>query len=166
MTTGTASRPSPRGLARWLFRAPIGLYRLKLGWLLGKRFMLLEHTGRVSGKARLTVLEVVRYDPDSQACVIASGWGEGSQWFRNVLRDPAVFYTVSTSRRPGQALRLDPTAAERELRDYGGRHPRALRALAKVMTGDAFDGSDDAFATLARCVPVLHVVPVTDPGNQ
>jgi hypothetical protein len=46
------------GLTRFLFRMPIYLYRLKLGWLFGSRLLLLNHVGRVSGKSRLTILEV------------------------------------------------------------------------------------------------------------
>ena len=40
----------PTGLARLLWRAPIWMYRLHLGRLMGGRFLLLHHTGRVSGK--------------------------------------------------------------------------------------------------------------------
>jgi hypothetical protein len=32
----------PKGLSRLFYRAPIWLYRLKLGWLLGHRFLLLN----------------------------------------------------------------------------------------------------------------------------
>jgi len=45
-----------------LFKLPLLLYRLRLGWLLGKRFMLLTHVGRRSGKVRRTILAVLRFD--------------------------------------------------------------------------------------------------------
>ena len=44
------------GLKRIMFRAPIFLYRIGLGGLLGKRFLLLNHIGRK------TVMEVVNHD--------------------------------------------------------------------------------------------------------
>ncbi len=53
----------PSGVSRALFRAPIYLYRLGLGWLFGKRILLLNHIGRVSGKQRQVILEVVEHDP-------------------------------------------------------------------------------------------------------
>ena len=53
----------PSGVGRALFRAPIYLYRLGLGWLFGKRILLLNHIGRVSGKQRQVILEVVEHDP-------------------------------------------------------------------------------------------------------
>ena len=42
----------PAGFTRAVFRLPIHLYRLRLGWLFGNRLLLLNHIGRVSGKAR------------------------------------------------------------------------------------------------------------------
>jgi hypothetical protein len=35
-----------------LFKLPLALYRLRLGWLLGRRFMQLTHVGWRSGKVR------------------------------------------------------------------------------------------------------------------
>jgi hypothetical protein len=37
-------------LLRLLFRTPTMLYRIRMGWLLGDRFLLLTHTGRKTGK--------------------------------------------------------------------------------------------------------------------
>jgi hypothetical protein len=51
---------SPSGLAaralrtRAFVRAPIALYRHQLGWLLGGRMLMLEHTGRRSGRSTST----------------------------------------------------------------------------------------------------------------
>ncbi len=52
----------PRGLARLGWRAPIWFYRLGLGGLLGRRFVLLNHIGRKSGQPRQAVLEVVHHN--------------------------------------------------------------------------------------------------------
>src|SRR5690349_25004115 len=43
-----------------IFKLPVFLYRLRLGWLLGKRFMQITHVGRHSGKVRRTVLAVLQ----------------------------------------------------------------------------------------------------------
>ena len=48
----------PRGLKRLFLRAPIWCYRLELGWIPGKRFLLLTHTGRKSGLEALLVLHL------------------------------------------------------------------------------------------------------------
>lgn len=57
----------PSGVSRALFRAPIYLYRLGLGWLFGKRILLLNHIGRISGTQRQVILEVVEHDPPTEA---------------------------------------------------------------------------------------------------
>lgn len=57
-----SSPQPPHGFKRMLLRAPIWFYRIRLGWILGKQFLLLMHTGRNNGLPRQTVLEVVNYD--------------------------------------------------------------------------------------------------------
>jgi deazaflavin-dependent oxidoreductase (nitroreductase family) len=74
---------------RWLARAPIGLYRARLGFLLGSRLLMLEHLGRKSGARRYAVLEVVAR-PRPGTYVVASGFGTRAQWFRNVRANPHV----------------------------------------------------------------------------
>jgi hypothetical protein len=44
---------------RWFVRAPIWLFRARLGFLAGSRLIMLEHIGRTSGQRRYVVLEVV-----------------------------------------------------------------------------------------------------------
>jgi hypothetical protein len=66
----------PTGLSRLLFRIPIHLYRLGLGWPLGSRLLLLNHVGRVSGQPRRVVLEVVAHDRTDCSYVVASGWDQ------------------------------------------------------------------------------------------
>ncbi len=56
----------PLGVLCFGFTVPILLYRARLGWLLGHRFLLLTHRGWKTGKIRRTVLEVVHYDPTTR----------------------------------------------------------------------------------------------------
>lgn len=154
----------PRGWLRFLLRAPLLLYRLKLGWLLGRRFLRLTHQGRKSGKARSTVLEVLRYDRLSGCCVIASGWGRRSQWYQNVKAESHVRYTVGAKERAGRATELPLESAERELRSYGERYPRAIRKLMRLMIGEPFEGGAGQYRRLASQVPVLELKPTSDDG--
>jgi hypothetical protein len=52
MTQELTKNAMPHGLTRLAFRLPIWLYRLRLGWLLGDRLLLLTHIGRTSGQRR------------------------------------------------------------------------------------------------------------------
>jgi deazaflavin-dependent oxidoreductase (nitroreductase family) len=122
---------APRGMLRVFLRFPVLLYRFGFGWLLGDSFVLLTHTGRNSGKPRRVVLEIVRLDRATQTVYILSGWGERSDWVRNLQRDPNVVIQVASRRWPATAERLDAAQAEQELREYVRRHPQVLAALAK-----------------------------------
>lgn len=117
---------------RWLVRAPIWIYRAGLGAVFGRRLLLLEHTGRSSGRVRRVVLEVV--GRTSSGYIVVSGFGERAQWLRNVEADPRVRVQVlSGSPAPARARRLEPEEATAALRRYADRHPRAWARLRPVL---------------------------------
>lgn len=144
----------PRGLAAIPWRLPIWLYRLHLGWLLRERFLLLTHIGRKSGLPRQAVLEVVHHDPQTGTWYVASGFGEKSQWFRNVMKTPQVRIQVGRRKMAAEAHRLPPEEAERILRQYAEKHPVALRELTRL-TGTPYDGSAESLHRMAEKVPVV-----------
>jgi deazaflavin-dependent oxidoreductase (nitroreductase family) len=146
---------------RFLLRLPIWLYRLRLGWLLGDRFLMFRHTGRKSGLPRYTVVEVVRHDEATGSYVIASGWGESSDWFRNIQKDPEVVLHTGRRRVPARAERLSVNEAAAELRGYAERHPQAFRALTRMMAGEALEGTAEESRRLAGDVPVVKMTPHT-----
>ena len=144
----------PRGWARLAFRLPIWFYRLGLGGLLGKRFLLLTHTGRKSGQPRQTVLEVVRYDPDSTTFIVASGFGEKSDWVRNLRQNPDVTVQCWRQQWDMVARFLTPQEAGSELLDYSRRHPLAMQELARFM-GYRLDGTREDIESLGRILPMV-----------
>jgi deazaflavin-dependent oxidoreductase (nitroreductase family) len=148
----------PMGLSRLGFRFPISLYRLGLGGLLGKRFVCLTHTGRISGKPRQTVLEVVRYELESGSCVVAAGFGERSDWVRNVTRDPHIAFAIGRIRRDGLAEKLDAWTAGTELVNYARSHPFAWRELTRFM-GFQVDGTEEDTFDLGKIIPMFKLVP-------
>jgi deazaflavin-dependent oxidoreductase (nitroreductase family) len=109
---------------RALVRAPIWLYRARLGFLMGHRMLLLEHIGRKTGARRYAVLEVVeRPSPDEY--VIVSGFGERAQWYRNVLAEPHVRVSVGRRRDvPAMATPMSRDSAEAALARYAERYPK------------------------------------------
>lgn len=82
------TKNKPRGLLRWFLRMPVLLYRLRLGWLLDGRFLMLTHTGRYSRLSRQVVLEVVHHDEESGAYFVAAGWRGHADWFLNIKATP------------------------------------------------------------------------------
>lgn len=158
MPTKTAKRQPPTDLSRLFYRAPILLYRIGLGWVLGERFLLLHHTGRKSGLPRETVLEVVRHDEETDTYIVASGFGEKSDWFKNIQHNPQVEIEVGRRHLQVTAERLTPEEAEQELLDYAGRHPRALRTLAGYFGYD-YSGTGDDIHALAQELPMIAFRP-------
>ena len=151
----------PRGLARLAFRLPIWLYRARLGWLLGYRFVLLTHTGRKSSLPRQTVLEIVRYDKATGACVVASGWGTKSDWFHNVTANPNVIIQIRNKCSAAIAERLSPEAGAQELLDYARRYPLALRQLA-IFMGYRLDGTEGDICALGEMIPMFSFKPISE----
>jgi deazaflavin-dependent oxidoreductase (nitroreductase family) len=144
----------PRGLSRILFRMPILLFRVGLGWLLGERFLMLTHIGRVSGLKRRAVLEVIRHAQESDTYFVASGWGTSSDWYRNILKHPGVSIAVGRRQFEANARLTPPEEAEEEMLDYARRHPTALRQLARMMGYKIGSGEEDIRA-LGRLIPVV-----------
>lgn len=139
----------PRGLKRLLFRLPLWLYRLELGWVLGGRFLLLNHIGRKSGRPHQTVLEVADHDPISDVYSVASGWGEKSDWYRNLRAHPQVTIRVGGRKLAVTAELLSPEASAEAMVSYGRRYPKVAPTLARVM-GYEVEPSERGYRALGR----------------
>jgi deazaflavin-dependent oxidoreductase (nitroreductase family) len=147
----------PAGLTRFLFRIPIHLYRLRLGWLFGSRLLLLNHIGRVSGKPRQTILEVAEHDGDSY--VVASGWGPTAAWYRNIVHTPDVTIQVGTRTIPVTAIPLDKDEGAQVFVRYGSRHRTAAKYVLPRVLGFSVDGSDADFRAVGQQLPFIRFVP-------
>lgn len=136
---------------RALVRAPITLYRHDLGWLLGRRFLLLEHRGRRSGRWRQVVLECLALPAPDRIRVIA-GLGRRSQWYRNVSAEPRVRVTVGADTIEATAHELDPQEGAAQLAAYSRDHPRAAAILFPVLERNLPAGQ-----TVAQAYPVIEL---------
>lgn len=117
---------------RWFVRAPIWLFRARLGFLMGSRLLMLEHIGRRSGQHRYVVLEVVDR-PGPGRYVVASGFGERAQWFRNIRANPAVRVSIGAhAPRAAIARMLAADESRAAVQAYAAKHPRAWRSLRTV----------------------------------
>lgn len=92
--------------SRWrkaFFKAPITLWRLGFGRLLGKIFLLITHTGRNSRLPRRTLVE---YHALDGVTYVPCAFGTRTDWYQNIQADP--FVTIQYSRHPRrvQAVRV------------------------------------------------------------
>lgn len=114
-------------------RAPIWIYKARAGAVLGSRLLMLEHIGRKSGARRYVVLEVIDH-PAPDRYVVASGFGDKAQWFRNIQANPRVrVYAGSRAPAPATARVLTQDEADRTLAAYINRHPRAWAGFKGVL---------------------------------
>ncbi len=148
----------PTGLGRLLLRIPIYSYRLGLGWLFGDRLMLLNHIGRVSGKQRQTVLEVVTHDPSDDSFVVASGWGPTAAWYRNVVDKPEVSIQVGRRTILVRAVPLSEDEGADIFAKYAAQHRTAAKHLLPRLMGFAVDGSEADFRAVGQRMPFVRFV--------
>ncbi len=165
MPTKIKEVQQPRGLSRVMFRLPILLYRAHLGWLAGDRFLELTHTGRKSGLPRHTIIEVLQHNKASDFFYVLAGWGEKSDWLRNIEKTPQVVIHVGRRRFHALAKRVPPEEGELKVLDYAHRHPMAMRVLPRMM-GYTTDGTDEDFRALARLGIVVAFQPVRSMNNE
>ena len=150
------SRDKPKGVMRWFLRVPIWLYRMRLGWMMSNRFIMLHHTGRKTGKTRYAVVEVVHFDRENNIYTIASGWGKKSDWYQNIIKKPDIVVSTYKGIKKANALVLPAGAGEDALRDYARRNPTAYRMLMKTILGSE---SADAVevSKAARMLPMMEI---------
>ncbi len=55
MTKQLENKPLPKGIFRLLNRLPIFLYKCGLGFILGRRFLMLTHCGRKNNRSPIEV---------------------------------------------------------------------------------------------------------------
>ncbi|WP_029112685.1 nitroreductase family deazaflavin-dependent oxidoreductase [Mycobacterium sp. URHB0044] len=147
----------PSGLSRALLRAPIYLYRVRLGWLFGKRIVLLNHVGRVSGEQRQVILEVVEHNATDRSFVVASGWGPTAAWYRNILHTPEVSIQVGRHTIPVTAVPLAADEGAEVFARYAARHRAAATHLLPRVMGFSVDGSEADFRAVGQRMPFVRL---------
>ena len=155
-----SARPGP--ILRSVLRAPRALDRWRLGWLLGHRFLLLEHVGRSTGSRYQTVLEVIAYDRSTGQAIVMSGWGKASDWYRNVEVAGHAKVTLGRKTIMARARVLEDNEAASVLADYERRNrwirPVVRRVLSQL-AGLRYDGTDDSRLVLVHQLPIVKFTP-------
>jgi deazaflavin-dependent oxidoreductase (nitroreductase family) len=158
-----ARRPS--GTLRRLLRAPAYLYRWRLGWLFGHRFLLLVHVGRRSGTRRCTVLEIVEYRPERPEAVVISAFGSNADWLRNIEAASHPEVMIGSQRFTAVHRRLGPDEAECVLAGYERRNRLAapiIRAVLSRLLDWRYDSSAEHRRRLAAQLSLIAFRPQPD----
>jgi deazaflavin-dependent oxidoreductase (nitroreductase family) len=160
MEKKTVVSSPPSGLLKLAFRAPNALYRWHLGWLLGGRFVQLNHIGRKSGKLRHTVVEVAGHDPQTDTYYVVAAWGYTSNWYQNLQATPEI--TIKVGRRTlfVRAETLSPEDGAQVLMAYRQTHKLAARELSRIMGRDMISANEAELETMIRdSMPVVALRP-------
>jgi deazaflavin-dependent oxidoreductase (nitroreductase family) len=120
---------------------------------------LLTHFGRKTGLPHETVLQVVHHDRATGSYIVASGWGEKSDWFQNIMVKPKVMVESGRNSFVAIASRLSVTAAEQALLEYARKHPFPFRELAGLVLGKRRGELKETCHLLAQSVPLIYLEP-------
>lgn len=134
-----------------IFKLPILLYQLRLGWLFGNRFMQITHVGRRSGKVRKAILAVLRFDLQTHEILAVSAW-KGSDWYYNIRTSPALQVESGWVRYIPQQRTLSPEEITTAFVECRKRHPLFSRIIC-LIPGWKWDSSYEEFLELAHTLP-------------
>ena len=150
---------SPSNYCKLIFRTPVFIYRCGLGCLFGRRFLLLTHTGRHSGKRHETALEIVEFRDDGPEAVVLSGFGTGTDWFRNITAVPETEVVIGARRFKADHRVLDVNEAVGVWARYEQRHRVAgplIRLVLSSLLGWRFTGSSDERRRMGMQLPMIE----------
>lgn len=87
---------------------------------------------------------------------VASGFGPGSDWYRNLRAHPKTVIQVGNRYHAVTARFLSPDDGAQIMADYARRHPRTARRLCAFM-GLPADGSETSFRDAGRAIPFVRL---------
>lgn len=137
------------------------MYAHDIGWLLGRRFLQLTHTGRRTGRRHTTVLEVIGTSAAGELLVL-SGFGARADWVRNLEAGGPASVTVGRRTSTAAHRVLDGGEATAALADYERRHrlvAPVVRAVLSRLLGRRYRGTPEQRRLLAARLPVLALRP-------
>ncbi|HSB01380.1 MAG TPA: nitroreductase family deazaflavin-dependent oxidoreductase [Anaerolineales bacterium] len=149
-------RPGP--FFKWWFKLPVLQYKLGMGWMIGKSFLLLTTTGRKSGKPRDTALEYI-YDPENDRYRVAAGWGGKTDWYRNLLKDPCVRVQVGRRKFDAVAKRACDEEVAKYMMHMSERHPRMDKVWNR-WSDKPVNGTFESYLYAAKFFPAAWLKPI------
>jgi deazaflavin-dependent oxidoreductase (nitroreductase family) len=150
--------PYPSGMMKWLYKTPILLYRLGLGFLVGRLFMIMTTVGRKSGQPRRTAIEFHEYKGRRY---VFSAWGTKADWYRNLEANPYISIQTWHGTESVLARRITSEAELAEAFAFAMSNPSmrmVLKSAGFSQTLEQFLTEKDRF-TFITFDPTDHPVP-------
>jgi deazaflavin-dependent oxidoreductase (nitroreductase family) len=153
---GTENEKAPPFLIP-MFKLPIILYRLHLGWMLGMRFLQITHVGRRSGKVRRTILAALHVDRETKEIYAVSAW-KGSDWYHNIQATPALLVESGWMRYAPLQRSLSPEEIATAFVEFRRKYPIFSRMVCRI-TGWKWDSTYEELLELARTLRGVAFTP-------
>ncbi len=150
-------KQKPSGFFKWFLHAPTWLYRSHLGFVMGERFVMIEHRGRKSGNLYRTVLEVPGRHPGKNEWFVTSGTGPQADWYRNIEAGGVDAVWIGSKRNEASVRFLDAPEAAGVMAGYESAHPKTAAKLMASM-GVSYDGTDEGRIKMMRQIPMVAFV--------
>lgn len=139
------SIPYPKHpLLKAAFKLPIVLWRLGLGGLTGRLFMIMTTIGRKSGQPRRTAIE---YHEFNGKTYVLAAWPK-SDWYQNLLSDPRVTIQTAHGTQACVARRLTDDGELAQVFEFVEKNPfmrRFWEMLGFNLTREEFLAQKDRF---------------------
>ena len=121
--------------------------------------LVLTTKGRSSGAARHVVVEYRRH---GSKFYVVSGWGKGTDWYKNILQNPRVTIQLGTNVLDARALPVDnPAETLRALYMFSRNSWIYESIFARMTSAQAAD-----LSTLAEVVDEFTVVRLEPSGKR
>ncbi len=160
VSTRDQSGTKPPAFMLPFMKMPLILYGMGLGRLLGRRFMLITHVGRRSGKVYRSVLAVLRFDEQTHEILAVSPWTT-SNWYRNIQATPALEIETAGIRYAPSQRSLSPEEIAAGFIEFRRQHPIFSRMVARI-PGWKIDSTYAELLELARTLRGVAFAPKED----
>lgn len=127
--------------------------------MMPKRFLFLTHIGRKSNEPRYVVVEVADYDAVNDIYYIVSGYGEKANWYRNIVKTPAVKIQVGRRKLRVVAQPLSAIQSGEKMVEYAAKYPKLAQGLMRFLKIET-DGSAQSYRQIGEDVVRFVALPV------
>jgi deazaflavin-dependent oxidoreductase (nitroreductase family) len=117
------------------------------------------HIGRKSNLPRQTVIEVVKHDKELNSFYVVSGWGNQSDWYQNIHKNPDVIINVGARKLRVHAEDIPLSQAVDILEEYTRRYPLAFKELTRMFLKEELQPGREASQRLAEIMPMVAFRP-------
>lgn len=152
MTKKKTNNYPPNAVLRILYRIPVYFYKIGLGWMFGKRFVLFHHIGRKSAKPYQTVVEVVEIEKETGNVIVVAGYGERTQWYQNLQHMLTTTIQLGKHKFPVSIEMINPEDGADIMARYYQRYGKITGALFSIL-GYEWDGTEKG----ARQIALEHL---------